>query len=100
MFLTVEQKILVTLLEHEPLQNNEIAKRVGITQEHCCRKVRFLAEEGLLVSEFHAPRRVNRLSPAGRQMAEHILEVKKISKSLEQTEKLGLRKGSPGFSRK
>ena len=100
MFLTVEQKILVTLLEHEPLQNNQIARHVGITQEHCCRKVRFLAEEGLLVSEFHAPRRVNRLSPAGRQMAEHILEVKRISKSLEQTEKVEPLKGPFGFSRK
>jgi len=82
MFLTVEQEILMTLLEQEPLQNNQIARRVGITQEHCCRVIRFLAEEGLIMSEFHAPRRVNRLSPAGREMAEHILQVKKISTDL------------------
>ena len=72
----------MTLLEQEPLQNNQIARRVGITQEHCCRVIRFLAEEGLTMSEFHAPRRVNRLSPAGREMAEHILQVKKISTDL------------------
>jgi len=82
MFLTVEQRILVTLLEREPLQNNEIARRVGITQEHCCRVIRFLAEEGLVASEFHAPRRVNRLSPAGRKIAGHIQEIKNMSANL------------------
>jgi DNA-binding MarR family transcriptional regulator len=76
------QKILMALLEQEPLQNNQIARHVGITQEHCCRVIRFLAEEGLIMSEFHAPRRINRLSPIGRQMAEHILQVKKISTNL------------------
>lgn len=35
MFLTVKQKILVTLLEYGPLQNNDIAKRVGITEQWC-----------------------------------------------------------------
>jgi hypothetical protein len=38
-----------------------------------------LSKEGLIESEFHAPRRVNRLSPVGRQIAERILEVEKIS---------------------
>jgi len=72
----------MALLEQEPLQNNQIARRIGITQEHCCRLIRFLAEEGLIMSEFHAPRGINRLSPAGREMAEHILQVKKISTNL------------------
>jgi len=85
MLLTVEQKILITLLEQEPLQNNQIAKRVGITQEHCCRLLKFLAEDGLIISEFHAPRRLSRLSPAGRQTAEHILEAKKIVANLKPT---------------
>jgi len=85
MLLTVEQKILLALLEREPLQNNQIARRVGITQEHCCRILKFLAEEGLIMSEFHAPRRLSRLSPAGRQMAEHILEAEKIAASLKPT---------------
>jgi len=78
MELTVEQKILIALLEQEPLQNNQIAKFVGITQEHCCRTLRKLTEEGLITSEFHAPRRLSKLSPIGRQMAEHILQAKKI----------------------
>jgi len=83
MLLTVEQKILIALLEQEPLQNNQIARRVGITQEHCCRLLKFLAEEGMITSEFHAPRRLSRLSPAGRQMAELISEAKKIAANLK-----------------
>ena len=83
MLLTVEQKILIALLEQEPLQNNQIARRVGITQEYCCRLLKFLAEEGMITSEFHAPRRLSRLSPAGRQMAELISEAKKIAANLK-----------------
>lgn len=51
--------------------------------EHCCRVIRFLAEEGLIMSEFHAPRRLSKLSPAERKMAEHILEAKKIAANLK-----------------
>jgi len=32
-FLTVKQQILVTLLERRPLQNSQIVKRVGITEQ-------------------------------------------------------------------
>jgi len=78
-------KRLEALLEQEPLQNNQIARRAGITQEHCCRIIRFLAEEGLIMSEFHAPRRLSKLSPAGRQMAEHISEAKKIATNLKSS---------------
>jgi len=85
MLLTVEQKILITLLEQEPLQNNQIARRVGITQEHCCRILKFLTEEGLIMSEFHAPRRLSRLSLAGCQMAELISEAEKIAANLKPT---------------
>jgi DNA-binding MarR family transcriptional regulator len=67
---TSEQKILIALLEKEPLQNNQIARRVGITQEHCCRIIKFLTEEGLMTSEFHAPRRLSKLSHPRRQMAD------------------------------
>jgi len=45
-----------------------------------------LSKEGLIESEFHAPRRVIRLSPVGRQIAERILEVEKISANLIQNE--------------
>jgi DNA-binding MarR family transcriptional regulator len=83
MLLTLEQKILIELLKQEPLQNNQIARRVGITQEHCCRIVKFLAEEGLLMSEFHAPRRLSRLSTAGRRIAEYISEAEKIATNLK-----------------
>jgi len=46
-----------------------------------------LSKEGLIESEFHAPRRVIRLSPVGRQIAERILEVEKISANLIQNER-------------
>ena len=80
---TSEQKILIALLEQEPLQNNQIARRVGITQEHCCRILKFLTEEGLITSEFHAPRRLSKLSHPGRQMAEHISEAEKIAANIK-----------------
>jgi DNA-binding MarR family transcriptional regulator len=86
MFLTVQQRILLTLLKYGPLQNSYIAKRVGITEQHCSNLINQLSKEGLIESEFHAPRRVNRLSPVGRQIAERILEVEKISANLIQNE--------------
>jgi DNA-binding MarR family transcriptional regulator len=76
----------MAVLEQEPLQNNQIARRIGITQEHCCRVIRSMIQEGLLLSEFHAPRRVNRLSPVGRQIAERISEAKNISANLTRNE--------------
>jgi len=90
MLLTVEQKILIALLEQEPLQNNQIAKRVGITQEHCCRILRKLTEEGLITSEFHAPRRLSRLSPTGRRMAEYFIQAKSIESSPKPEERKAL----------
>jgi DNA-binding MarR family transcriptional regulator len=82
MLLTVQQRILLTLLKYGPLQNSYIAKRVGITEQHCSNIINQLSKEGLIESEFHAPRRVNRLSPAGRKIAEHIQEIKNMSANL------------------
>jgi DNA-binding MarR family transcriptional regulator len=86
MLLTVQQRILLALLKYGSLQNSYIAKRVGITEQHLSNVINQLSIEGLIESEFHAPRRVNRLSPAGRQIAERILEVEKISANLIQNE--------------
>ena len=82
MFLTVQQRILLTLLKYGPLQNSYIAKRVGITEQHCSNVINQLSIEGLIESEFKPPRRVNRLSPAGRKIAEHIQEIKNMSANL------------------
>jgi len=50
MFLTVKQKILVILLEKGPLQNSQIAKRAGITEQWCSEMINALQREGLIES--------------------------------------------------
>jgi Mn-dependent DtxR family transcriptional regulator len=75
MFLTVKQKILITLLENGPLQNNNIAKRVGITEQWCSEVINTLYKDGLIESEFIAPRRINRLSERGVEIARRLKEV-------------------------
>lgn len=75
MFLTVKQKILVILLEKGQLQNNEIAKRVGITEQWCSELINELHAEGLIESQFITPRRINRLTGKGVEVAEHLKEV-------------------------
>jgi len=56
MFLTVQQRILLTLLKYGPLQNSYIAKRVSITEQHCSNVINQLSIEGLIESEFKPPR--------------------------------------------
>ena len=75
MFLTVKQKILVTLLEKGPLQNNQIAKRVGITEQWCSETINALCVEGLIESEFVTPRRINRLTERGLGIARRLKEI-------------------------
>lgn len=75
MFLTVKQKILVTLLERGPLQNNQIAKRVGITEQWCSEIVSALHAEGFIESQFITPRRINRLTNRGVEVAKHLKEI-------------------------
>jgi predicted transcriptional regulator len=75
MFLTVKQKILVTLLEKGPLQNSDIAKRVGITEQWCSEMINALHEEGLIDSQFITPRRINKLSERGVEVAKRLKEI-------------------------
>jgi DNA-binding Lrp family transcriptional regulator len=75
MFLTVKQKILVTLLEHGPLQNSDIAKRVGITEQWCSQTVNALQQEGLIESEYVSQRRINKLTERGIEIATHLEKV-------------------------
>ncbi|MEJ5327076.1 MAG: winged helix-turn-helix transcriptional regulator [Candidatus Bathyarchaeia archaeon] len=75
MFLTVKQKILVILLEKGPLQNSEIAKRAGITEQWCSEMINALHSEGLIESQFIAPRRINRLTGKGVEVARRLEEI-------------------------
>jgi DNA-binding MarR family transcriptional regulator len=75
MLLTVKQRILVTLLMHGPLQNSDVAKRVGITEQWCSDMIKALQEKGLVESEFLPPRRVNRLSRKGVEVARRLKEI-------------------------
>jgi predicted transcriptional regulator len=75
MLLTVKQKILVTLLEKGPLQNSDIAKRVGITEQWCSETINALHGEGLIESQFITPRRINKLTDRGVEIAKHLKEI-------------------------
>ncbi|NWF87042.1 winged helix-turn-helix transcriptional regulator [Candidatus Bathyarchaeota archaeon] len=72
MFLTIKQKILVTLLEEGPLQNSDIAKRVGITEQWCSEMINALHMEGLIESQIITPRRINKLTNRGSEVAKHL----------------------------
>jgi Mn-dependent DtxR family transcriptional regulator len=75
MFLTVKQKILIILLEKGPSQNSDIAKRVGITEQWCSEMVNALHAEGLIDSQFITPRRINKLSDRGVEVAKRLKEI-------------------------
>ena len=75
MFLTVKQKILVILLEKGPLQNSEIAKRAGITEQWCSEIINALHREGLIESQFIIPRRIKKLTEKGMEVAKRLKEI-------------------------
>jgi len=75
MFLTVKQKILLTLLEYSQLQNNEIAKHVGITEQWCSKTLATLHMEGLIESELKPPRKINKLTKKGAEIAKSLKEI-------------------------
>jgi len=75
MFLTVKQKILIILLEKGPLQNSDIAKRVGITEQWCSEIINTLYADGLIDSEFITPRRINKLTDRGVEVAKRLKEI-------------------------
>jgi len=75
MFLTVKQKILVILLEKGPLQNSQIAKRAGITEQWCSEIINDLHREGLIESQFITPRRINKLTARGFEIARCLKEI-------------------------
>jgi predicted transcriptional regulator len=86
MFLTVKQKILVILLEKGPLQNSQIAKRAGITEQWCSEIVSALNAEGLIESRFITPRRINKLTERGVEVAKHLKQISEnmISESVKR----------------
>lgn len=75
LFITTCEKILMALLE-EPLQNNVLAKHVGITQQHLSRLLPKLQRNGLIISHFLNVRRINSLTTKGKIMAELALKKK------------------------
>jgi DNA-binding Lrp family transcriptional regulator len=75
MFLTVKQKILIILLEKGPLQNSEIAKRAGITEQWCSETINALYADGLIESQFITPRRINKLTGRGLEIAKRLKEI-------------------------
>lgn len=75
MFLTVKQKILVILLEEGPLQNSAIASGVGVTEQWCSEVIMALQAEGLVESDLLPPRRINRLSVKGVEVARRLKEI-------------------------
>jgi len=85
MFLTVKQKILITLLEKGALQNSDIAKRVGITEQWCSETINALYTEGLIESQFITPRRINKLTDRGVEVAKLLREINEnvIKKTIE-----------------
>ena len=76
MFLTVKQKILVILLEKGSLQNSQIAKRAGITEQWCSEIINALHADGLIESQFITPRRINRLNDRGIEVARRLKEIR------------------------
>jgi len=85
MFLTVQHKILVTLLEKGPLQNSHIAKSVGITEQWCSEMINILHAEGLVESEFKPPRRINKLTHRGVEIAKRLEEISESIIDLKTT---------------
>lgn len=75
LFITTCEKILVALLEGE-LQNNVLAKRVGITEQHLSRLLPKLQRNGLIISRFLNVRRLNSLTTKGKILAELSLKKK------------------------
>jgi len=75
MFLTVKQKILITLLDNGPLQNNDISKHVGITEQWCSQTLNALHAEGMIETELIPPRKINKLTNKGAKVAKHLKEI-------------------------
>lgn len=85
LFLTTCEEILIALLDGE-LQNNVLAKRVGITQQHLSRLLPRLQQHQLIYSKFPNVRRINRLTTKGKTIAELALQKKN---ALTETEVSG-----------
>jgi DNA-binding HxlR family transcriptional regulator len=75
MFLTVKQKILITLLDNGPLQNNDIAKHVGITEQWCSQTLSALHADSMIEIELIPPRKINKLTNKGAKVAKHLKEI-------------------------
>ena len=82
LLVTTCEEILIALLEGE-LQNNVLAERIGITEQHLSRLLPRLKDHQLIFSKFPSVRRINRLTSKGRVIAELALQKKKALKEIE-----------------
>jgi predicted transcriptional regulator len=82
LLVTTCEEILIALLEGE-LQNNTLAKRVGITEQHLSRLLPRLKDHKLIFSKFPSVRRINRLTSKGRIIAELALQKKTALEEVE-----------------
>jgi predicted transcriptional regulator len=48
---------------------------VGITEQWCSETINALYEEGLIESQFITPRRINKLTSKGAEIARHLKEI-------------------------
>jgi DNA-binding transcriptional regulator LsrR (DeoR family) len=75
LFITTCEEILIALLEGE-LQNNILAEKVGITEQHLSRLLPRLKDHELIFSKWPSVRRINKLTSKGRTIAELALKKK------------------------
>jgi predicted transcriptional regulator len=85
LLVTTCEEILIALLEGE-LQNNTLAKRVGITEQHLSRLLPRLKDHKLIFSKFPSVRRINKLTSKGRIIAELALQKKKALEEVQVNE--------------
>lgn len=67
-FVTSAEEILLTIIKDE-LENNVIAERVGLTEQHVSRVLKVFEKHGLIWSRRYGSKRLNRLTPLGMALA-------------------------------
>lgn len=86
LLVTTSEEIVLALLEG-PLQNNVLAERVNLSQQHLSRILPRLKDHHLIVSRFVSRRRENKLTSKGVRIAEAVLEKKKaLDSKLDEKE--------------
>jgi predicted transcriptional regulator len=85
LLVTTCEEILIVLLEGE-LQNNVLAERIEITEQHLSRLLPRLKDHQLIFSKFPSVRRINRLTSKGKIIAELALKKKEALRETQVSE--------------